>query len=190
MAALNVILSFLRTIRNGARVTDVKVDPGGGFNRTATHSAPPGDDSFPLLEDQAVSVDVGGSGRQAIVGYMDVKNVPVAAAGEKRIYARDGDGATIVEIHLKADGEVVLLNAGGSFAMKLDGSIKGQNANGAFELEAAGDFVVNGAVIDTTGKITSPTQIVSPLMTVDGKELKNHTHGGVTTGAGVTGPNI
>jgi hypothetical protein len=191
MANINTILSFLRTLRNGTQVSDVTINPGGGFNKTADNFPPTGDDAVPLNSDYAVSVDVKGRGRQAIVGYLDPKNVPVAGAGEKRIYARDAAGDLIVEVHLKADGECVVLNGGGSFSVKLDGSQKGQNANGAYELEAGGDFVVNGAVIDTTGKITSPTQVVSPLVTVDGKELKDHTHpiASGSSSPGPTGPN-
>lgn len=156
---------------------------------TSNHFADSGDDSHPLPGDYAATTGTLQTGVETAVGYIDPKNAPVAEPGEKRIYARDGSGNVIVEVHLKNDGEAIVLNSGASFTVRLDGTIEGQNGNGFFRLDANGVFNVNGATIDTEGRITSPTQVISPLMTVDGKELRNHTHGGVQTGGSNTGPN-
>ena len=113
---LNVIKSFIRTIRNGASVTDVKCDPGGGAISTKEHYSAPGDDSFPLLTDTAVSVPVPGSGKEAVVGYLDPLNEAEAESGEKRIYSRQEDGTIVADVFLKKDG-VVHINGSDDFAV-------------------------------------------------------------------------
>jgi len=168
MGLIAKILSFTRTVRNSANVSDVKIDPGGGPNTTADHFGPAGDDSFPLKTDYAVTVPIPGSGREAVVGYVDPVNVPVAAEGDKRIYARDpATGAVVVEIWLQNDGMAVMENAAASFTIALDGSITGLNGGGGyFELQAGGDFVVNGATITASGDFVDSA----------GKTLRTHTH--------------
>ena len=51
MGRIALVLSFIRSLANGANVSDVKVDSGGGANTTAQHFAPAGDDSHPLPDD-------------------------------------------------------------------------------------------------------------------------------------------
>ena len=144
------VLSFLRTARNGAKVSDVKLDPGGGDNITGVHFADPGDDSHPLTTDYAATTDVPGSGAQAPVGYADIVNEPKAAEGETRKYGRDpATGLYVNEVWLKADGSVIIANA-----------------NGAIELKADGSVDINGAVISAAGEVTSAT----------GKVLSTHVH--------------
>lgn len=192
MGRITKVLSFIRTLRNGAKVSDVKVNSGGDLNITSEHFSDPGDDSFPLTTDYALATDIPRSGGEAIAGYLDPLNTPKAEKGEKRIYARDpADGSVIVEIWLKNDGEALIMNDSGSFVLKPDGSMKGSNGSGSFELEVGGDFLVNGVTIDTNGNIDSPTSISAPSIEVDGKELKDHTHP-ITSGSsapGPTGPN-
>ncbi len=167
MGRIARLLNFVRTIRNGARVSDATVDGGGGADITAEHFSAPGDDSFPLNTDYVALTSASGSGRESAVGYIDPINAPKATAGDKRIYARDADtGAMVVEVWLKTDG-----------------SITGTNANGSFALQAGGDFVVNGVIIDSSGAMTVPSSL-----TVSGKELAGHTHP-VTTAPGTTGAN-
>ena len=113
---LNVIKSFIRTIRNSANVTDVKCDPGGGAISMKEHFSAPGDDSFPLLTDIAVSVPVPGSGKEAVVGYLDPLNEAEAESGEKRIYSREDGGAPAADIWLKNDG-VAHINGSDDFAV-------------------------------------------------------------------------
>jgi hypothetical protein len=85
------------------------------------------------------------------VGYLDPKNEQKAAAGEKRIYSRDGGGNTVVELWLKADGSALL-----------------SNGTGAIELKPDGEIDLNGATITPEGDIISKSGI----------SLDNHTHTG------------
>ncbi|MFW6031043.1 MAG: hypothetical protein ACOC9T_00510 [Myxococcota bacterium] len=102
------LLSFVRTEVDDAHVSDVKVDPGGGDNRTAQHFACPGDDSHPLAGDYVATAPSTGRGNEHVTGYIDPSNEPQAGPGEKRIYARDGDGAIVMVVWLKADGTLEL----------------------------------------------------------------------------------
>ncbi len=210
MGRLAKLLSFVRVERNGAKLSDVKVDPGGGPNITAEHFAPIGEDAHPLPGDYVVTSDVRGTGREAVTGYVDPKNESKAQAGEKRIYARDESGAVVVEIWLKNTGEATLINENGAVTLRpdggtvtttpestfdaaADGSIKGDNGSGSFELAAGGDFLVNGVTIDTSGNITSPATVSSatveaPSVKAGGKELAGHDHPAGTP-PGNTGPN-
>jgi hypothetical protein len=60
MGLIAKLLSFVRVERNGAKINDVKVDPGGGPNITAEHFAPIGDDAHPLPGDFVVANNVRG----------------------------------------------------------------------------------------------------------------------------------
>jgi hypothetical protein len=148
----------------------VKVDQGGGGdNRVWDHYADAGEDSVPLPDDYVQSVSTEGSGRASAVGYIDPKNEGKAAAGEKRIYARDAEtGETVAEIWLKADGSI--------------------------EMSASGGITINGVTIAGNGQISTPTGIDSPSVVAAGKELAGHTHTQPNDGAGdtqsPTGPNV
>lgn len=166
MGRLARLLSFVRITRNGVPTTDVKFDPGGGANVTGPHLAPPGDDSHPLPDDFIYAGETSATGSEAVLGYVDPVNVPVAGAGDKRIYARDADtGVTVAEVWLKSDGSILC-----------------DNNNGSFELQANGDFVVNGVTIDTNGNITTAGTVsagavsATTSLTVAGKEMSGHTH--------------
>lgn len=199
MGRLAKVLSFLYTARNGAKVADVKVDPGAGENITGEHFAAPGDDSQPLPGDFVVIVAAPGTGRSSVVGYLDPNNEQKATAGDKRIYSRDGAGAVVAEVWLKNDGTITANNANGSAVLNPDGSfkittpagvfecaasgsIKGSNGGGAFELLASGDMDINGVIIDTAGNVTSPavvagvTMAATTSLTVAGKEMNGHAH--------------
>ena len=173
MGRVAKILSFIRTALNGAKVTDVKTDTGGGVNITAQHFADAGDDSFPLKTDYAISVGVEGSGKEVVVGYLDPINTPKAGAGDKRIFARDADsGAVVVEVWLKSDSSAII-----------------SNSNGSMELQAGGTVNINGLTIDPTGALVSPTSITSPSVIANGKELADHLHPAGTP-PGNTGANL
>lgn len=183
MGRLAKLLSFIRVTRNSAKLSDVKVDPGGGANITGEHFASPGDDSHPLPGDYVALNERSGTGREDIIGYIDSINEPKAQPGDKRIYARDENTSNQVnEVWLKNDGSVLVSNDNGSVLIKADGSIKGDNGSGSFELEASGNFVVNGVIIDTSGNITTTGTIAgatlsaSSSLTVAGKEMSGHTH--------------
>lgn len=140
------------------KVSDTKVDPGGGALREAQHFAPLGDDAHPLAGDYAVAVAVQGS-RLVVVGYVDPKNAQSAQPGERRIYARDASGAEVCSVWLKSDGSIVA-----------------QNANGVLTLEAGGDVVGNGARMTTDGDV----------VTSDGISLRGHSHAQGPDSAGNT----
>ena len=199
MGRIAKLLSFLRVTRNGAKISDVKIDPGGGSNITAEHFAPPGDDSFPLPSDYVVTAEINRTGNEAAVGYADPLNDPVALEGDKRIYGRDPDGVAINQVWLKSDGSVLVSNDNGSvllrsdggsiittpvsaFEAKANGSIKGDNGNGSFELQSGGDFLVNGVKIDAAGNVTIPTSLI-----LNGKEIAGPDHN-ITSGSSAPGP--
>ena len=206
MGRIATILSFSRVERNGAKISDVKIDPGGGPNITAEHFAPAGDDSFPLKTDYVVTNDIPRTGGETIVGYVDPINTPKANEGDKRIYARDpSNGNPINEVWLKNDGSILISNDNGSvllrsdggsiittpnstFDAKADGSIKGANGSGSFELQSGGDFLVNGVKIDAAGAVTIPTSL-----TLNSKEIAEHDHSQANDSGGNieqdTGPN-
>jgi len=204
MGRIATLLSFVRLVKNGARVTDVKVNPGGGPNITAEHFADAGDDSHPLTTDYVALNEDSGTGRESAIGYLDPLNTPKAEPGEKRIYGRDANtGAVVVEVWLQNDGTALVANENGSVTLRpdggtvvttpestfdaaADGSITGDNGNGSFELQGGGDFLVNGVTIDSSGNVTIPTSL-----TLAGKEIAGHDHN-ITSGSsapGPTGPN-
>ena len=119
MGFIGEVLNFFRLDRFGVPSADVTVDPGGGGdgiespNQTAEHFSPAGDDSRPLPGDYAVVVEVPGEGEGAVVGYLDPANAGVAEGGEKRIYARDANGNLAAEVHLQADGTILINNGSG-----------------------------------------------------------------------------
>jgi len=193
MGLIGRILSFVRTQRHGAQISDVKTDPGGGPNVTAEHFAPAGDDAHPLPGDYVYGAPSPQRGRYAAVGYVDPANQSKAQPGEKRTYARDSNGQQVSEIWQQNDGTVLTQNDegsttlapdgsfqaendNGSVTLGADGSILGQNAAGSFELQAGGNFVVNGVTITPAGQIITPTGITTPSAVIDGVEAAGHTH--------------
>ena len=167
MGLLGKLLSFARS----GQSSQSKVNTGGGYNQTLPHFSAPGDDSYPLPDDHVAAVDVQSTNGRAAVGYVDLKNEQKAAEGEKRIYARDGDGNGVVELWLKNDGSATL-----------------SNALGAIELLADGSVDINGVVIDVNGNISSPAAIeAATSLTVGGIEVLGHTHTSSTPGS-PTGP--
>lgn len=212
MGRIARLLSFVRLTKNGAKVSDVKVNPGGDPNITAEHFADAGDDSHPLITDYvALNTDTG-AGRETAIGYLDPINESKAQPGDKRIYGRDADtGEVVVEVWLKNDGTAVVSNENGSVTLRpnggtvvttpestfdaaADGSIAGANGSGSFKLAVGGDFLVNGVTIDTSGNITGPATITAPNVVASssvqaaGKELVGHDHPAGTP-PGNTGPN-
>lgn len=149
MGRVTRLLSFVRGAVGGDKVSDVKADPGGGANITAQHFSSPGDDAVPLPGDYVAISAAAGSGRGSAVGYLDPLNEQKAERGEKRIYARDVEGAQVVEVWLKRDGTAII-----------------QNSAGVFTLQPDGEFNINGARITTGGDV----------ITASGVSLDNHPH--------------
>lgn len=168
------LISFATGIvRNGAKLSESKVNTGGGFIINAEHFASPGDDSYPLAGDIVNIVPLPrSSGNDGVAtGYADVKNTKKAQPGDKRIYSRTAEGIAISEVWLKNTGEIVV-----------------SNANGTFTLEPGGTIDLNGVRIDPSGNITTPGTITASDATLDGKVFSEHLHGGVTSGGSNTLP--
>ncbi len=171
MGRIARVLSFVRDVANGANVSRVTVNPGGGANITADHLSPAGDDSRPLADDYCITVGTMRTGGAAVVGYIDHANPGQAGPGEKRIYARDDSGAIVCELWIKADGSATLLNDKGSIALAGDGSVEMKNGAGSMALATSGEFDLNGVIIDSSGNITLPGMIKSGAA-----DLAIHTH--------------
>lgn len=169
MGRIAKVLEFIRGV--GGK-SDTKCDPGGGAIRQAPHAQQPGDDAHPLPGDYAVLVETPQSGGFAAVGYVDPLNAQTAGPGERRIYARAADGSQVIELWLQSDGSAAMNNGTGFLVLQSDGSVN-----------------INGLIIGTDGKATSPTGFEGPSMVADGKELAGHTHPGVETGSSNTGQN-
>lgn len=170
MGRVAAVLEFVRALRGPVKVSDVKVDYGGGDIRTPEHFADAGDDSFPLPTDFVVTVAQAGTGRESAVGYLDPLNEQKSTAGDKRIYARDPEtGAQVVEVWLKSDGSATLANALGSIVLQVDGTVN-----------------INGVTIDKDGNVVIPTSLM-----LAGKEIAGHDHdiAGGSSAPGPTGAN-
>jgi len=188
MGRIGGVLSFLRTLRRKAKVTEVKCDIGGGYIVTGQQFAPSGDDSMPLPGDYSVLMDTTGTGNIALLGYVDPLDQQLALPGEKRLYARNVEGFVVATAHLKNDGTIISWNGKVSTTMNPDGSSTLTNGSGTQTLLANGDINLNGVVIKPDGTIISPKIIQTPLIEVDGKELKDHIHG--LSGGGTTEGNL
>lgn len=165
------VLSFTRAERNGANVSDVKANPGGGPNVTSVHFGPAGDDSQPLPGDALIGVEIPGSGRAASVGYADPLNVPIAAPGDKRIYARFEDGSICSELWLQNDETVTLFNASGYWRL---------TPSGLLELNGAADYAVRyNAMLSAFNQLKSEVNAALTLLSL-------HAH--VDPQGGSTGP--
>jgi len=149
MGRIARLLGFVRTTKNGANVSDVKVNPGGGANITGEHFSAPGEDANPLPGDSVITISIEGTGREVVVGYIDHANAQTASSGEKRVYARNSSGAAVVHLFLHSDGSAELINANGGITLHVDGSVD-----------------INGATITAAGDVISATGI----------SLNNHVH--------------
>ena len=117
MGLMGVLKSFTHVIRNGANISDVKADTGGGRITTAENFSPAGDDSFPLLTDIPFIVPAPGTGRFVVLGYLDPINEGQALEGERRFIARDSSGAPVSFVWLRNDGSLEL-NGAGDYAVR------------------------------------------------------------------------
>ena len=205
MGIIGKLLSFTRATRDNAKQADIKIATSGD-TLTAQYVQGAGDDAVPLPGDYPLRVRIERAGRVVVVGFVEPDATQAAQAGERRMYARDGDRAEVVQIWLKNDGTLLASNDNGSYELRPDGSQKLQNDNGSYELRAngshrsqnasgyyelqvGGTVDVNTATIDPAGNIVA-TSVSAPSIKVNGKELKDHKHSGVTPGGGQTGPNV
>ena len=166
MGSVARLLSFERVTRNGAEISIVKLNPDGGANITADHFDSAGDDAHPLPTDYLVTTTVRGSGREGVVGYVDPLNVGKTAPGEKRIYGRDSNGVAVNEVWLKADGSILIENAGASISVLPGGEVNIISPDiklgdlGAIELVTK-DFLFNIFNGHVHGASTTPTPLAT-----------------------------
>ena len=94
---------------------DVKVDRGADDLVTAEQHLAPGVDARPLPGDTAALQSCSGTGKMQCLGYSDpVEANRTAADGEHRVYGRDSDGVARCEVHVKADGSIVIASLNGA----------------------------------------------------------------------------
>lgn len=199
MGLIARILEYARVTRDGgAEVPEVVADPGAGANLTSEFLLPPGDDSQPLPGDYVALFPIQRTGGHVAAGVLDTENKGEAGPGEKRLYARDSNGAIVATVWLKSDGAVEvenssgsvklapsgavdLENSAGSISLGSGGAVSLGNAAGSIEISAAGTVTINGVTIDILGNVSATEVSVGAI------NLSDHVHTGVTTGPGSTG---
>lgn len=101
-----------------------EIEGGESDGATLDHFAPAGDDSPPLPDDFAIAIELDGESDTYVSGGYADETDKVAKPGEKRIYARDPDGAVVSEIYLPGDGSIAITQTGGaSITVATDGAI-------------------------------------------------------------------
>lgn len=179
MGFISQILKF-----SGRKVT---IDPGGGNLITSEDYRPAGDDSQPLVTDYALNVHVVRTGNACTVGYTDLKNSPKAAAGDKRLYARDSSSGTeVAEIWIKNSGDIDISNSAGEIKLSNGGEIDITNSIGHIKLLSNGNIDANGVIITPAGTLTATT-IDATNLTINGLSFAAHVHSGVQSGPSNTG---
>lgn len=193
MGLMAKLISFARTVRNGANVSDVKSDPGGRAVQTSEHFSTPGTDAHPLPGDFVLLASIQGTGRYGAAGYVDPKNQQLAESGEHRTYARDANGDQIAQVWLKNDGTILIEANNGaiSWELKPDKTGRLDNGSGFIELKASGVLDLNGLTISPAGEAVSPVGFSGPSIKAAGKELGGHDHpiNSGSSAPGPTGPN-
>lgn len=163
---VGILLAFVHGETHGAKVSNATVDPGGGANHTCEHFAPPGDDSSPLPDDYVALLSRPRADGYTAVGYVDPKSDQKSGPGEVRRYARDSSGASVVEIHLKADKSAKISNALGSIELTPTGEIQIKSPLGTIDVLATGAITLSNALgsiaLSAAGGITltSPSGVV------------------------------
>ena len=103
-------------IVNAFRIAKVEIYPG--YTKQARAFYPPGVDAAPLDgKDQGLTIEVGTSGKTALIGIIPV---PLAETGEIRIYSRDDDGNLKASIHCKKNGDIEIVSTDGKIAIDND----------------------------------------------------------------------
>ena len=182
MGLIATITEFYREIKNGVEAPFLKVEAEKSVNFTTPHFTPPGDDSPPLLNDQAALVESTGEGRMNSVGYIDNTNPGVANPGEKRFYCRDGEGVIKAVLYMQNDGAFSVISDDYEISALANGTIKIANSTGNFDMASGGTINLNGVTIDTDGNLTSPKKITgdsgdfTSSLKASTKEIVGHTH--------------
>lgn len=180
------LIAYLRSFTREEQISEVKCDPGGGYNISPKHYSAPGDDGHPLEGDAVACVPTQRTGGYAAIGYIDPKNEQKAEPGGKRIYSRNTAGAQMAEVWLKNSGEIIIQNAAGSFTISPDGDISASNGEGSILLAQDGTVNINGVEIDPDGNVdipaaaelTAPNAIVEQSLKIGATQAETigHTH--------------
>jgi hypothetical protein len=117
------VIDSTRVEDEGAKLTEVTIDGGGGNNFTAQLSLPPGEDSLPLDGDYAFIDESDDATETYAAGFFDPKLEPKAEKGEKRLFARSALGVVVGEVFFKRDGTVTIKNQGGTWEMAPNGDV-------------------------------------------------------------------
>lgn len=189
MGLIAKVLSWTPKLFSG----DIEADPGGGAAVRSQLSSPSGVDAPPMEGDYSVLVPIQGTGRTVTVGNFDAKNESLAKPGEHRIYARDGEGAPVVSLHLKNDGSAVMSNSKGSATLGEDGSITLQkggatvtiaadeslnmlNGSGGIGIAPDGVVTINGVTFSTTGDVSTGGKVEADDVTATNENVTLSTH--------------
>lgn len=177
MVSRSVLTRILDTA--GIQVIQIKGLPGealDGIERFQNY----GFTSVPLSGSESIIVFVGGSRSHGVAIANDdrrhrKKNLQ---PGESAQYSDEGDF-----IHLKR-GRIIKVSSGGEVEVsapkvKLTGVIEVDISAAAVKLKATGPVTIDGGTVILIGTTT-----------IEGRLFLAHTHSGVQTGAGVTGPVI
>ena len=200
MGVIATTLQFIRRARGSAFWPALKVEDRKGDNNIVEMFQTAGDDSPPLPGDNVALVDSQRQGGRLSVGSIDHKNEGISVAGEKRIYARDSDGAVVSELHLKADGSLLLKNTAATYSLAIDAAGAATLTCSGLTVDAplstfTGDVVVDGGITwkgDAKGDGGPATfdggiENANGDITSDGISLETHVHSGVTSGGSNTG---
>jgi hypothetical protein len=104
MGRVGKILDSERVQSEGAEVTDLKVDMGGGDIVSVQLICPPGVDALPLAGEYVDFERSSGSGVGVANGTYDPKLEPKAEPGEIGFVARDALGSVVTQVYLRKDG--------------------------------------------------------------------------------------
>lgn len=139
MGLIGRIKEILSDSRNGDFFSEYTVDAGGGPPVTAQAMSVPGLDAKPLPADAVYYCEAGSV--MVACATADTSQAQEADDGETILYSRSANGQRVARLILRKDGTV--------------------------EITGEGDVTINGAVIDTSGNVT----------TAKGISLDDHVHG-------------
>lgn len=189
LAKLQIAIEFIDVKGESfalAPVVNIPVHFSGG-DYVLEHQIDEGNEGLIIVSQRCIDAwkEQGGVATQTVLRKLDMQDglfIPGFRSKPNAISNFSNNGIKLRNksgdqyVWLKNNGDILSENSNCSFLLKSDGSQKGSNSSGSYELQSGGNFVVNGAIIDTTGKITSPTAIVSPSILGNGKELSDHNH--------------
>lgn len=109
--------------RSGKRIEEPesKIELKKNVIKNATRFCSVNEDSKGIPGDYLLDFSLEQIGRNAVIGFVDVKNVSSVEDGEKRIYSRDSGGNIKAEVYLYNNGEIALKNDSAAFSVSESG---------------------------------------------------------------------